>query len=351
MNTGSPQELIGALPDLDITQFNHWEDYLYNLQVGQTKLPGIEGDRASEIGHYGFSIARHLIQGLREGQQDLNGQPFTICVDQVSDEQVITEATSNDRQKFFLKAFLMQANRRGFSHLQERASAYITASITLGEAVIGLDQAHIIELLSKALEAETTLHVMDKQVLRACIEQVIPTEIKTLTAYLKYSQTQMTNEEQRVMVTAQKEAPVLGSEPIKIGNEEFSFVGSGDPPIQLTPEDIGLLIPMVKAIKKSRLDMIEQAKEFAFQYLKIDREKFENRRPPEWWINGEDGEGLRSNEVLLYIPYEAKELEDASTPAFIRTLMGEEDFRFEWNKIVISKEQPNLIVGIYKLNN
>ena len=97
--------------------------------------------------------------------------------------------------------------------------------------------------------------------------------------------------------------------------------------------------------------MIEQAREFSFQYLGIDREKFSNRTPPEWWVKGEDGEGLRSDEVLVYIPFDARELENTGTPQFVKKLMSEEEFRFGWNKLVVSKEQSNLIIGIHKLNN
>jgi len=61
--------------------------------------------------------------------------------------------------------------------------------------------------------------------------------------------------------------------------------------------------------------------------------------------------GLRSDEVLVYIPFDAKELENSSTPRFVKKLMSEEEFRFGWNKLVVSKEQPNFIVGVHKLNN
>jgi len=350
-SVGSPQELTGALPDLDITQFNHWEDYLYNLQVGHTKLPNIDSERVSNIGHYGFCISQHLIQGLREDQLDENGQPFVICVDEVKDEQVITEASAENRQQSFIQAFLSEATERGFHHLHERAESYATAAVTLGSAITGMEQAKVVELLQKTLDQDTQLLDLDKDVLKQALISAKDEEIKTLTQYLQFSQTQMTNEEQRVMVTAQKEAPRLGDEPITISGEELHFVGSGDPPVEMTPDDIALLVPLQKAIKRSRQDMIEQAREFSFQYLGLDREKFSNRTPPEWWVKGEDGEGLRSNEVLVYIPFDAKELENTGTPQFVKKLMSEEEFRFGWNKLVVSKEQPNFIIGIHKLNN
>ena len=38
------------LPPLDITKYNHWSDYLYNLQVGHTELPGMTKDKSNEMG-------------------------------------------------------------------------------------------------------------------------------------------------------------------------------------------------------------------------------------------------------------------------------------------------------------
>jgi hypothetical protein len=349
--SSSESEIVNVLPDLDITQFNHWEDYLYNLQVGHIKLTNIDKQKSNEIGHYGFCISQHLIQNLRENQTDETGQPFVICTDEVTNEQVITEASTESKQNAFLQAFISQAIRRGFHDLPQRAESYATASITLGLAVLNQDISETVTLLSETLTNNDQLYNPDKEVLLDSLANPKTNDIKSLTQYLQFSQTQMTNEEQRILVTAQKETPRLGDKPIDINGQQYEFVGSHNRPIEINPNDAAMLVPLQKAIKKSRQDMIEQAREFSFQYLGIDRNKHKNQTPPSWWVNSENGEGLQSNEILIYIPHEAKQLENLDTPKFAKNLMNDQQFRFGWNKLVLSKEHPNFIIGIHKLNN
>lgn len=299
-------------------------------------------------GGQGFSIALHFVLGLRENQLDQNGQPFVICTDEVLDEQVVIESPPQEIQKSFLDSFVSQARRRGFHDLPDRAESYTAVAISLGTAILGLEQTQVIELLTNKLNEDTKLYPDDKVVLSDKLANYNKDNCDLLTQYLQFSQTQMTNEEQRILYTAQKKASKIGDKSLEIDGETYRFAGSGQPPIEINESDKQLIVPLQKAVKKSRMDMVEQARETAFQYLGIDREKNGNKKPPSWWIKGENGEGLRSDELLIYVPYDIKTT-DQQLPSLIRNLLRTPDFRKGWNILSIPKDNPNIVVGISNL--
>jgi hypothetical protein len=119
--------------------------------------------------------------------------------------------------------------------------------------------------------------------------------------------------------------------------------------LELSPDEQRFIFPLKAAIMKSRFEMVEQAKEFAFQFLGVDRENYSNSGIIESWLHGEDEKGLKSNEILLYIPPQAREMQDHNTPEFLRKMMSNVNFRFGWHLLTISKEMPDLIVGDSRL--
>ena len=70
---GVSDELTGPLPDLHVTKYNYWRDFLYHLRVDHTRLPGLSKERSILVGLYGMSISDQLILGLREGRLDHEG--------------------------------------------------------------------------------------------------------------------------------------------------------------------------------------------------------------------------------------------------------------------------------------
>lgn len=340
------KEPVKVLPTLDITKFNHWEDHLYNLQVGETKLPDVDDHKSSEIGNYGFIMAKELVLNLREKRVDQDGKVTVIFEDEVPDNQLVIETNAEEINKYFLDVFISSAKRKWFGEMPDRADSYITSALVLGRAFTGLSINEMREQFKSKLSGNVGLQEEERQNLLEALENT-NNQIGVLTDYLEFSESQMTNEERRVMVTAKKEEAQLGSEPIEIDGETYSFVGK--PPIEITPKDKEILIPLQKATRRGRQEMVEQAMELAFQEFGVDREKNSNRKAPKWWMEAENGEPLKSNEVLLYVPGEARQINDLA-PMF-KTLLSEDDFRYGWNILTISKEYPNLIVGVTGLSN
>ena len=126
-----------------------------------------------------------------------------------------------------------------------------------------------------------------------------PKRVEKIVDYLKFSQDQMTLKEQYALQRKFQEEKTLGSEPLNIEEKEFEFVGA-DHPIYLTERHMEDLYSLRKAVRISRQEMVKQARLLAKKLFKIQNKDIYN--PPEWWLEGSDLQGLKSTELLIYIP-------------------------------------------------
>lgn len=335
----SSDEFDQSLPDLDLSQYNHWRDWAYNLQLGDTKLP--EEKDSYLFGSAVYSIGQGTILELREGRKR-DGQPHIICTDEKTDEQVLSEASKEDREEAFIKAVFKQLGAWVAGDTKEERQYYPTAVLALGSALLETDTQHIkAEVLGK-IDSSEILPIY-KELFGKALNETSETIVKKIMDYLKFSQTQMTNQETYFMKTGLKKPPPLGSEPIVLDGQTYEFEGKDFGGTPLPSEDENMLIPMQAATHRSRQEMVEQAKETAHQLFNKPTESIRN--PPSWWLNGEHLEGLSSNQVLIYAPYPNMDGE-TKLPKVFDEIYKASSNRGGWFLIEVQKQKgPWLLTG------
>lgn len=341
------QELLKNLPDLDLKQYNHWRDWLKHLALGDTRLPKKSEDSSSEIGSYGHTLGQRTISNLREDRLDKNNNPYILCEDEVPDQDVLIGASREDIQKSFMRSFISESQRRSMETLSRRAKNYAAMSIALGSALLVTDQEETKDLLLSAIANYLPNKDLGRT-LENAIKNASPDEIKQLTNYLKFSQTQLTLKEDYFLKTGLKEQPLIGSEPLTIDGKKYTFQNnkqnSGERlSAVLTPEDEEFLIPLKTANHRSREDMIEQAKILTEQIF--DTQVKENYKPPSWWTNRLNLKTIKSNELLILLPHLPEEKYDNAPHLFqvIQRIAGD---KRGWMLVQIeSKNNEPLYIG------
>jgi len=282
-------EIGQNLPDLDPSQYNQWRDWAYNLQLGHTELPG-EKDSCL-FGTAVYSVGQRTILELREGRKK-DGQSYIICTDEKTDEQVLSEASKEEREKAFIEAAFKQLRGWLARDSKEEKQYYPTAVLALGSALLETDMQNVKDKILGKIEG-SKIHPIYRELFTKALNETPETTVKKIVDYLRFSQTQMTNQETYFIKTGLKEPPPLGSEPLVLDGQTYEFEGKdvGDTP--LTLEDENLLIPLLAATHRSRQEMVEQAKETVHQLFNEPVEDISN--PPSWWLNSEHLEGLKQS--------------------------------------------------------
>lgn len=330
---------------LDLSLYHQWRDYLYKLQVGELELP-FEPEKSSELGHMGRCIGQRLVLQLAEEAPSILSQHNGIAtVDEVPDQKVIIEASLEDRDKYFQEAFLSESRRRSLEDLPDRADSYAVAGVTMGTTILDKSLEDTKALLLKSI-SDSTLHDGLKVSLTRAVKAVSPDKVKTLTDFLVFSQTQLVQEDEYALKRKFKPEVPLGSEPIEIGGQTYEFSGSGESPIQLTVDDERVLSPLFAAVRRGRKEMVEQARETAYQDLGVERGSLDQRQPPSWWCEAELLERLRSDEVLIFRPYERPKID--SLPPLFQELYDRPEWKAGWNVLRIDRNQKS-IIGVNKL--
>jgi hypothetical protein len=322
---------------LDVSKYHQWRDFLFKLQVGEVTLPN--ESESSTLGHSGRCIGQDTVLHLSEDAQSVTSKHNGIATeDQVPDQQVMVEASKEDRTKFFTEAFLNQSQRRWIENDAEKAKSYVVAGITMGSGIVGETPENIQKLLVQQVTGSELRDELKQGLLKA-LSDVPYDRVKNLTEYLIFSQTQMTQVEEYALRNKFKPQPQLGSEPIEIGGETYEFEGTnmtGGNSIAISEKDRQELLPLFGAVKRGRADMVEQARETAYQLLGAERGSLEGRTPPSWWIERENLERLKSNQVLVFFPYGEKNLSHA--PQMFQSVANNPLFRSGWNILTIDRE-------------
>jgi hypothetical protein len=336
------------LPDLSISQYNHWRDWLFNLQLGYTEL---KNEKDSHL----FGMAAHLIGQstileLRENRKR-DEQPYIIHTDEKTDEQVLLEASPEDRNEAFVNATFKQLRGWIAGETKEERQYYPTAVLALGSALLGTDTESIKGLVLEKIDSSNLgILSIHGDMFRKALDKTSEITVNKLIDYLKFSQTQMTNNETYFLRTGLKEPPPLGSSPLVLGDQMFEFEGQNIGGTSLTDEDENVLIPLLAANHRSRQDMVEQAKETAHQLFNKPVNEINN--PPSWWLEGENLEALSSKDILIYAPFPDNNMGEKLPKVFEEIYKSSHD-RGGWFLIEVQKQKgPWLLTGeIARLNN
>lgn len=326
-------------PALDVSAFRQWRDYLYYLKVGDTRLAG-EPD-CGFIGHYGLDFCLDTVLHLAEEAPGIRRKFHGIALaDEISDGQVMTAASAGERLEYFTASFLRQAAGRNLTYDWGRAEMYCLAAVAIGSALTGEQYGLTIKKLSSAV-ARSRMDTGLKTALAKTVSRLAPERIEGLTAYLRFSQTQMIQDEVLSLRRGFAPAGRIGSTPLDIGGQVYDFSGrQGDGRIGLSDDDIDVFLPLLQAVRRGRMDMTEQARETAYQEMNVRRYSLDRIFPPDYWYNGDTGKRLESTTVLLFFPYQGYDLSQSAD--ILRTIAGIPRFRNGWHLLSVDRNSRQI---------
>lgn len=317
-----------------LSDYRYFRDGLQQLQEGfhynpdtdkleDLILQGETKESGSHIGLTGNNIARRTISELREGRINKDGQPYILCVDEVSDTQVLQGAAPQDRENSLKGAILNLINSLYLS-----SSEFLTAAVATASVLTGKEVEEAKELVQQAIEA-SNLESGKRSNFTHELQNLTKVRIDKLLAFIKESKPRLIDEERRhnfkhgpskygsfeeaYEASAETGEPLFGIE-----GQEFSAPSAGGEQYTLDSKDVKMVLPLREAIQHSRQEMIRQARLAALLYLGLEPDPNYNASPPGWWINRESMEGLRSDEVLVFVPYEVSEDKKADYPPLLR---------------------------------
>lgn len=317
------------------SDYRYWRDGLQQLQTGShydyhtdrlaaLVLPGANKHSSYNMAWDANNIDRATMQGLREGRIDQKGQPFILCIDEVSDTQVLQGATPTEREEFVVKAISNLVDR--FHHFPNES---MSAAVVITSILTGNEPAQATSLVERAI-AVSSLDPAKKNILTHHLQNLAQTRTRSLLTFIKGSKTRLIEEETQYTFKhgprkygsfrEAYEASIETGEPL-FNIEGRKFTAPGDKTSRelytLSSQEVEMIQPLRQAIHHSRQEMTRQARLLAVRYLGIHPDPAQVPNPPAWWIKGE-GDGLRSDEVLVFVPYRKPDEARAIDPPLLR---------------------------------
>lgn len=300
------------------TNYHYWRDALQHLQQGHSAnamekdivLPDETLESSNWIGTSANWLARDMIVGLREGRVDSDGQPYVLCIDEASDKQVFANATPNERQTFLIRA-IGRIPRTLWLADDERQRAYVIAAVGLAEAFLHQTPEVARETVAHAINLSNFGNFSDLgQRLHTILAKIPQTPIDHLLTYIAESP-------QRLI--AEERAYIAEHGPREYGSFEDAYLEAaqtGKPlgllegqvrvprGYELQEDEIQLFSPLRAAVHSSRTAMVSAAITLADRLYGLEPSQVEAARTKlsQAWREGENLEGLRSDQLLVYIP-------------------------------------------------
>lgn len=323
-----------------LTDFRYYRDASVRLGLGNhydpeidTSVPLIlpgENERSSHsLGSAASNIFLDTIRGLREGRVNEQGQQYVLCEDEVSDTQVIAQATVSEREKFARLAISGLIRRHFF---QNSKAEFAAGAIFAVSVMTGNEITQASKIVRQAIaEADTTQIIKDA--FNSALDNFSHTRVEELLSFIKGIKARIINEETQYRFKhgpakhgsfeEAYEASAKTGEPIlSIEGQDYAAKPAGElhrEPYRLDAREARMIVPLREAVHHSRAEMIKQARLLAVKYLGLKPESMNySPTPPQWWVSGEGGKELRSDELLVYIPHPENEPERANYPAFLQ---------------------------------
>lgn len=355
-----------TLPDYlaerpDISNYSYLRKAFHELQTG-TKgvqgnfepvlLPGTTPEFSSWVGHSGAVIGDHMLVGLREGRVDENGKPYILCTDEISDSQVLKNASVADRVGFFERTLKTTPKSTILWLADEtRAGAFALSSVAMGTLLLNLQPQQSREFVSRMVEqSEGSLDTKER--IKTTLDSLNPDTLKSLLDYLSTSPQRLITETRNYRSkNGAEEFRELGDGPIVIDDKEYNIQGVGQVWAEIPTGEEKLIQPFYRALHESRESMIQTARLFASTYLGASEELAARQEPPSWFRKADNGEGIRGDEVLLFIPREDPD-KFSRLPNFITQLQEAGMDQSGWYKFKIKRgEDKSQIVGATRLTS
>lgn len=286
-------------------------------------LPGESEESSSNIGSAGWSIAKGVVCQLREGRTDAEGQPYIICVDEVSDSAVLNRATESDRQEAIRKVISGQLTR--FNRPIDR---FTTGGVAVAAVLTGREIGDTRDLILQAEEL-SKIDPSKKSEFVLALQNLDVARVEKLLSFVKGSKARLIQEDKQYTYKhgprkyASFEDAYIASietgEPLfSLGGSEFKAPSEHNQyiPVTLNSQEVQVVESLRAVVHRSRENMARQARLFAVKYLDLDPNRKHSTNPPDWWMNDEKLEGIRSDEVLIYIPHSRRSTDEY--PPFLK---------------------------------
>jgi len=333
---------------LNINDFDQWMHYFRKLVNNNTIIPNEDATYSAEVGSFGWDIGKNTIIKLRENNTDSEGNIKYIFVDEVTDSELISESSKEKIKPALLDSIFKNSYRHWMATDQKKADAYIASALTLIQVLLDEGFEESKNTLNSFFEEKT---FAEKENLTNSLQNISKEKVKNVVDYLQFSQTQMSEEEERQLLSGFKEQKEIGSEPIKIDGNTYKFDVEQSEPLELNINDYEIVQELNKATRRGRVEMQLKALSTAKEIFDIKGKNIEGMHPPSWWLQDDSLEGLYSNDFLFFVPYSISDQEKVKTiPSFMQKAL---DYYHSggWFIAQIAKEDPRYILEINRLTN
>lgn len=357
------------LPDIQgqekfkLWDYHYLRQAFYQLQIGhkgpetnfeQVALPNMTAELSSRVGQMGTVLGQDMLVQLREGRVDEHGKPRVLCVDEVSDSRVLQGATGEDRVKFFRQAFQRVIKPLPFTGFwlgdEKSYEGFSLTTVAMGSMILDQLPENVRRLVTNFTQTTEGVNSDVQSNMIRTLQNLDPVKFKALSEYLIESK-QRIIQEQRLNLQANgpREVKEFGEGPLEVDGQTFRVEGAGQTLAEVDQKEMRSLLPFYKAIHTSRQSMVNTAKAFAGAYLGATPDEVARYHPPLWFTQADNGEGLRSDEILILIPTENPD-RYTRFPDFVQQLKDSGVNKSGWYKLKIP-QGDNKITRVSRLTN
>jgi len=298
---------------LDISEYDAWRDFLHAGAFSSSDRFAYPYQQITA--RYAWEIGQKTVFGLREGNERI------YCGDEYTDAEVLMLHDPDKRREMFRQALektlfplrtepqTVWKDRIQGDWKYKHIDAFFAAGSIMGQVLLGIDEEESVALVHSQM---VSTHMISKFAVSL---------FRFKNRHLKSQDKQSHEVHNMIFMSSTREAvasqilsggadrglidAIVPGKTIQLGDGDIvTMVGSEVPSYELDKESELLIAPMIEAIHYGRMEMIDQAKELAYQYLGVIRPlqgEDDRRQPPEHWTS-ERIIPLRSDEILVWVP-------------------------------------------------
>ncbi|MFZ1720927.1 MAG: hypothetical protein WAU07_00295, partial [Microgenomates group bacterium] len=303
-----------------------------------------------------YAMIDTCLFSLREERLDESGNPFILCIDQVNDQDVLSDATAEERKKAVeiaihrmveknleLKTvFFEQDDPESLENVEYFFAAAVSFAIITGG--FDLEQAQI--LVEQAIRVNLGPSVTLTPTLEDAIQKIC----------MKFLAVAYAPREPRVFKPFEDLADVISATGLTFNlDNKDTYRSEAELGPVLDIESLLQISPLLQATHISREEMIVQARKFAYDYLGFPLGSLENARPPSHFTESKSNDnGILSREFLVYFNNYQPNLSQSDgthRSGIVADIESQSEIRFGWFLIRLSDSTHPRITFYTKLTN
>lgn len=294
-----------------------------------------------------FAMIDTCLFTLREERTDENGRPFILCIDQVNNQDVLSDATADDRKKSVKTAIhrMVEKNldRRtvhfseGDPESFEKVEHFFAAAVSFAIITGGFDLQQAQTIVHQAIKDNLGLSIVLSPKIEKTIETIcnrfltIASEPRVPREFKPFSDL----------------ADTISTTGLELPLEDGVYTTSAELGPVLDTESLIIISPLLEANHISREEMITRARQFGYDYLGFPKGSLEGFRPPRHFTESKSGDrGIISREILIYVDNQRRDPSfnrNKQLPAILASIENQAEINSGWFLIRLSDSaQPRI---------